>query len=86
MPPERRQRPTIPLTSATSKPAARDTSPDLDYFASMYPEYFGTPPPSSKDTPEVDKEWSEGDFKLVSSDGIHFRTQSYYLYAARYVP
>lgn len=66
------------------KPTVRDKSPDLDYYASMYPEFFDLPV-APKVPPETDKEWSEGDFTIVSSDGIHFQVPSYYLYAARCV-
>lgn len=39
-------------------------------------------------TPDItnDKEWTKGDFELISADRVRFLVPSYHLLSARYVP
>jgi hypothetical protein len=41
---------------------------------------------SASSVPTEDGTWTTGDFVLVSADNVLFRVESYFLYAARFVP
>lgn len=39
-------------------------------------------PRQSQNEVKQDPAWTEGDFELVSADGVRFRVPSYYMYAS----
>jgi hypothetical protein len=49
---------------------------------------IGECPPPQSSTPDItnDKEWTKGDFELISADRVRFLVPSYHLLSARYVP
>jgi hypothetical protein len=40
-------------------------------------------PPPSTDTIRDDDDWTDGDFEVITSDGVRFRVPSFHLFSAR---